>query len=140
MRQDKTMSPGRRAKKRQARIFQAFLLASLSCALGLVFCMVKSPQARSEAYRGLAAQAMFERRIDDAAAAAMEAVRLNPAAPEGWTLLSELLRRNGQGHAAQQALAIASRLQNNPETIAPVYALPAELRLSLLALAETGGP
>lgn len=134
------MSPERRAKKRQARIFQAFLLASLSCALGVVFCVVKSPQARSEAYRGLATQAILDQRPEDAAAAAMEAVRLNPAAPEGWTLLSELLRRTGQDRAAQQALAIASRLQHNPQVLTPVYALPAELRLSLLALAETGTP
>jgi hypothetical protein len=67
----------------------------------------------------------------------MEAVRLNPAAPQGWQMLSKLLRDNGQAQAAKQAMVIAARLQQNPDP-APVYAMPAELRLSLLVLTDTG--
>lgn len=126
-----------RTRKRQARAYQAFALAALSCVLGLFFCLVKSPQARSDAYLSLAMEAMAQSRPQEAASAAMEAVRLNPAAPEGWRLLSKMLQQNGQGHAARQALVIASHLQQNPASASPLYAMPADLRLSLLALAET---
>lgn len=126
-----------RTKKRQVRAYQAFALATLSCVLGLLFCLVKSPQARSEAYLSLAMESMAQSRPQEAAAAALEAVRLNPAAPQGWRLLSRMLQQNGQGHAARQAMVIASHLQQNPHSPTPLYAMPAELRLSLLALAET---
>ncbi len=134
-----TIDAAKRAKTRRIRAFFAFSLALFSCVLGLVFCVVKSPQSRAEAYMALAAQAMTQQRPHDAAAAAMEAVRLNPAAPQGWQLLSRLLRDNGQSQAAKQALVIAARLQQNPEA-APAYAMPAELRLSLLVLADTDRP
>ncbi len=126
-----------RKKQRQARAYQAFALAALSCVLGLVFCLVKSPQARSEAYLSLAMEAMAQSRTPEAASAALEAVRLNPGAPDGWRLLSKMLQQNGQSHAARQALVIASHLQQNPDNASPLYAMPADLRLSLLALAET---
>ena len=134
------MSSHIQTKKRQRRALQAFLLATVSCVLGLLFCLVKSPQAKSEAYLHMAVEAMAQSRPHEAAAAALEAVRLNPAAPQGWKLLSKMLQQNGQGHAAKQALVIASRLQQNPDHTAPLYAVPAELRLSLLALAETDIP
>lgn len=133
------ITAAKRAKTRRARTLFAFSLALFSCVLGLVFCVVKSPQSRAEAYLALAADAMTQSRPHDAAAAALEAVRLNPAAPKAWQLLSRLLRDNGQSQAAKQALVIAARLQQNPDP-APVYAMPADLRLSLLVLAETGTP
>lgn len=131
------MTNASRKKQRQARAYQAFALASLSCVLGLLFCLVKSPQARSEAYLSLAVEALNQSRPQEAATAALEAVRLHPASPEGWRLLSKMLQQNGQNHAARQALVIASHLQQNPHAPSPLYAMPADLRLSLLALAET---
>lgn len=139
MRHAAPITAERRAKTRRLRTLLAFSLAVFSCVLGLLFCVVKSPQSRSDAYLALAAEAMVQSRPHDAAAAAMEAVRLNPAAPKAWQLLSKLLHDNGQAQAAKQALVIAARLQQNPGP-APVYAMPADLRLSLLVLAETGGP
>ena len=134
-----TITVQSRAKTRRVKTLLAFSLAFLSCFLGLVFCVIKSPQSKAEAYLALAAEAMSQSRPHDAAAAAMEAVRLNPAAPGAWQLLSRLLRDNGQNQAAKQALVIAARLQQNPDP-APVYAMPADLRLSLLVLADTGRP
>ena len=137
MKHDPAIAATKRAKSRRVRTVLAFSLALTSCFLGLVFCVVKSPQSRAEAYMALAAQAMTQSRPQEAAAAALEAVRLNPAAPQGWQLLSRLLRDNGQSQAAKQAMVIAARLQQNPDP-APVYAMPAELRLSLLVLSDTG--
>lgn len=139
MRHSEITPAERRMKMRRIRTLFAFSLCLLSCFLGLVFCVVKSPQSRAEAYMAMAAEAVTQSRPHDAAAAAMEAVRLNPAAPKAWQLLSRLLRDNGQSQAAKQALVIAARLQQNPDP-APVYAMPADLRLSLLVLAETGNP
>ncbi len=137
MQHDQAIAATKRAKTRRTRTVLAFSLALTSCFLGIVFCVVKSPQSRAEAYMALAAQAMTQSRPQEAAAAALEAVRLNPAAPQGWQLLSRLLRDNGQSQAAKQAMVIAARLQQNPDP-APVYAMPAELRLSLLVLSDTG--
>lgn len=114
----------------------AFLLVAFSCALGLSFCLIKSPQARSEAYLAAAVQAMEQNRIEPAASAALEAVRLNPMAPQGWQILSRLLQQKGNQPAAKYAQSIVSRLQQNPASSDPVYAMPAEFKLSLLALAE----
>jgi cytochrome c-type biogenesis protein CcmH/NrfG len=139
MRHTGSIAAEKQAKTRRTRTLLAFSLALFSCVLGLVFCVVKSPQSRSEAYLAMAAEAITQSRPQEAAAAAMEAVRLNPAAPKAWQLLSKLLRENGQGQAAKQALVIAARLQQNPDPT-PVYAMPADLRLSLLVLAETGNP
>jgi Tfp pilus assembly protein PilF len=100
----------------------------------------KSPQARSEAYLAAALDAHDQSRPSDAAAAAMEAVRLNPAAPQGWKILSKMLQQNGQETAARQANVIASKLQHNPADTGPLYAMPAELKLSFLAAAQTDMP
>lgn len=124
-------------KKRKALAFRAFAFAFLSCMLGLSFCFIKSPQAKSEAYLAAATQAWNEGRAQDAANAALESVRLNPASVKGWRILSNMLREKGQFEAAQQAKIIAMRLQHDPDASEPLYAMPAELRLSLLALSDT---
>jgi len=116
----------------------AFFLAAFSCALGLSFCLIKSPQAKSEAYLAAAVTAMDQHQIAPAATAALEAVRLNPMAPQGWQILSRMLQQKGDLAAAKYAQSIAARLQQNPVGTDPVYAMPAEFKLSLLALAEPG--
>ncbi len=126
---------GKKAGKGKA--FSAFLLAAFSCVLGLSFCLLKSPQARGEAYLALAVEAMAENRFEEASAAALESVRLNPASPQGWQLISGMLQQKGDHEAAARARSIASKLQQNPRSMTPVYAMPAELKLSLLALPET---
>ena len=120
--------------------FCAFGLAVFSCLLGLSFCLLKSPQARSQAYLAAAVEAMDNNQPEQAAAAALQAVRLNPMLPEGWHLLSQMLQQKGDENAAAQARSIAARVQQNPRDSAPVYAMPAEFKLSLLALAETQIP
>lgn len=120
--------------------FCAFALATFSCILGLSFCLLKSPQARSHAYLAAAVEAMDKSQPEQAAAAVLQAVRLNPMLPEGWHLLSKMLQQKGDDNAAAQARSIAARVQQNPRDASPVYAMPAEFKLSLLALAETQTP
>ena len=120
--------------------FCAFFLAAFSCALGLVFCLVKSPQARAGAYIAAAADAMDHGHADLAAASALEAVRLDPMRAQGWKILSVMLQQKGNVSAAAQARTIAFRVQQNPDDTAPIYAIPAEFKLSLLALSETQTP
>lgn len=120
--------------------FLAFFFAVFSCVLGLGFCLAKSPQSRAQAYLSQAALAVEQGHVPRAAAAALESVRLNPAEARAWHLLSNLLRRNGDDRAAAQARAIAVKVQQNPSSSEPVYALPAAFRLSLLALAEPALP
>lgn len=110
-----------------------FLLAAFSCVLGLSFCLIKSPQSQSRAYLGLAIAAMNNNQVEEATVAALESVRLNPSSPKGWEILSKMLQQKGQYRSAQQAMNIAGKLQHNE----PVYALPAEFKLSLLAESGT---
>ena len=126
--------------QRHKTAFFAFALAAFSCLLGLSFCLVKSPQSRSQAYITAAIEAMAARDDHQAATAALEAVRLDPMQPQGWQILSEMLQKRGDDNAAAQARVIAARVQQNPASIPPVYAMPAEFKLSLLALAETKIP
>lgn len=117
--------------------FCAFILAAFSCVLGLVFCMVKSPQAQSHAYMAAAVDAAALGRAEDAAAAALACVRLDPSSHQNWRVLSQMLRASGRAEAAQQAHKIAARLQQGPASVSPVYAMPAEFRLSQLAETES---
>lgn len=120
--------------------FYAFFLAAFSCALGLAFCLVKSPQARSDAYLAAAFEAEQNQRFEQAGLAAFEAVRLNPVSADAWRMLAKMLQQNGDKVAAAKARSIAARMQQNPAGASPVYAMPADFKLSLLALAEQGTP
>lgn len=108
----------------------AYGFAMVSCLLGLSLCLIKSPQARSDSYLVLSAQSTD---INDAAAAAWEAARLNPSSPKAWDMLAGLLQQKGDLASAQKARFIAAHLDPSLENSNPVYALPAELKLSLLA-------
>ena len=123
-------------KHRQRTALFAFALAAFSCLLGLVFCLVKSPQSRAQAYVASAVEAMGAQNMEQAAQAALAAIHLDPMQPQGWQILSEMLQRRGDEAAAAQARMIALRVQQNPHVPPPVYAMPAEFKLSLLALAE----
>lgn len=111
----------------------AYGFAMVSCLLGLSLCLIKSPQALSDSYLALSAQSA---NIDAAAAAAWEAARLNPSSPKAWSLLASLLQQKGDMASAQKARFIASHLDPYAPESDPVYALPAELKLSLLAEIE----
>ncbi len=119
--------------------FAALLLALFSCALGLFFCLAKSPQARGQAYLNLAVQALQENNETAAASAAFAAVSVDPANVKAWNILSSMLQQDGQMIASRQAAMIARKLQQNPGAADPVYAMPAELKLSLLAMDSPAG-
>lgn len=133
-----TQNAAKRAPSKMA--YCAFFLALFSCGLGLFFCLAKSPQARALAYLDQAAIAIEQGAAPQAAAAAIQAVRLNPSEARAWYLLSNLLQQKGDVRAATQARAIAARVQQNPHQPEPVYAQPAAFKLSLLALAESAHP
>ncbi|GEM_PF-2902778 len=109
-------------------------LAGFACLAGLVFCLMKSPEGRAQAYLALAYQAEGEGRRDDAASAAMMAARLNPSGIEAWGMLARLLREDGQNAAAGRAENIALMLQHGPARAMAEQEprIPAELRLGFL--------
>lgn len=111
----------------------AFGLAMVAGVAGLFRCFVQSPQARAADYLSISAQAFSENPLA-AASAAWEAARLNPSSAKAWDMLAVTLRRNGDEIAARQASRIAARLhQHDGMETFPIYAMPAELRLSFLA-------
>lgn len=134
------MKAQRIKKHRQRTAFFAFALAAFSCLLGLSFCLIKSPQSRAQGYVAVAMEAMAAHNDMQAAQAALEAVRLDPMQPLGWQILSQMLQKRGDKNAAAQARTIAARVQQNPSATPPIYAMPAEFKLSLLALTETQIP
>ena len=119
----------------------AFFLAALACLCGLFFFMVKGPREKSDDYLALALSAHEKGRAQDAAAAALESVRLNPSDARGWALLATLLKEDGQAYAARRAARIAASLRD-PSSLAaaPVYASPAEFRLGLMERKESVVP
>lgn len=114
-------------------VFAAYMVAVLSCVTGLGCCLIKSPQARSETYIAAAVELAGGQQIQTAVTAAAEAVRLNPVNRKGWTLLAALLQQNGDQRAAVRASRMAAKLGGEGAAQAPSYALPAALKLSLLA-------
>ena len=110
----------------------AFALAVFTGFAGVARCFVQSPQSKSDQYLQMSVNAMAND-ADLALSAALEAARLNPVSTKAWHHLSIMLQQTGDDIAARQALQIAQRLQHNPSESLPLYAMPAELRLSLLA-------
>jgi Tfp pilus assembly protein PilF len=111
----------------------AFGLAMVAGVCGLLRCFVQSPQSRASDYLVISAQALPDNPLA-AASAAWEAARLNPSSVKAWNMLAITLRRTGDEAAARQADRIAARLHMNDGVIQnPIYAMPAELRLSFLA-------
>lgn len=127
------MTDRKRARTRKGLVFCAFLLTFLSAALGTVFSVLKSPQARGESHLAAAADELAAGRNDAAMNLVISALRLDPTAPQSWAVYAVLMDKKGRSHAAQKARHVSSLLQQNPETVLPAYAMPAELRLSFLA-------
>ncbi len=118
----------------------AFVMGIVCCLLGLGFCLVQGPSSRAASYMDLASEALASQRPDAAAASALMAVRYAPSNIHGWQVLAQTLEQDGQRVAARQAERIARHLQQNPSADMPLYALPAELKLSLLAIDQTVTP
>lgn len=112
----------------------AFVLAIVAGTSGLMRCLVQSPQSRAADYLLISEQTLHSNPLY-AASAAWEAARINPSSPQAWEMLSRTLQQNGDDIAALQAQKIAYRLQGGGDP-QPLYAMPAELRLSLLAHSE----
>lgn len=126
------MLPETTKRKRRFITCCAFILC-LSCGTGGVFfSLIKSPQARAQSYHVLSLSLAAEGKDAEALAAMAQAVSLNPAAPALWHDYAGLLERGGRFHAARQALNIARRIEGGDD-VGPLYAMPAELRLSMLA-------
>lgn len=112
----------------------AFGLAIFAGVAGVARCFVESPQAKADAYLQMSINAQYND-TDLALDAAMEAARHNPVSVQAWRQVSETLLQAGDETASRQALIIAKKLQHNPVDAAPIYAMPAELRLSFLGRA-----
>lgn len=122
-----------RARSRKRIVLCAFLLTFFSASLGMVFSVLKSPQARGESYLAAAMDELAAGRDDAAADMVIAALRLDPSAPQSWAVYAVLMDGKGRSHAAQKARHVASLLQQNPDAALPAYAMPAEFRLSFLA-------
>lgn len=128
-----TMTPPR-ARHAYLMTSLAFGLAMTAGLFGLMRCFVHSPQARAADYLAISAKALSENPLA-AASAAWEAARLDPSSAKAWDMLAITLKQNGDELAARQAMRIAARLHQNDGRMDahPIYAMPAELRLSFLA-------
>ncbi len=113
----------------------AYSLAIFACVVGLGRCFVQSPQAKAADYLLISSQTQLNNPAL-AASAAWEAARLNPGSPEAWNMLASTLQQKGDAAASRQAHMMAVRLQKDPSDIQPLYAMPAELRLSFLAASD----
>lgn len=132
------MCPAQRRKQHQTRAYIAFLFAVFSGLAGLGCILIKSPQSQSGQYLALALSAYDRSAYPESALAAAAAVRLDSVDPAGWLILAQALKSNGQQSAAQKAYVIATKLQQKPTPQNPLYASPADLKLSLLALQDGG--
>ncbi len=127
------------ARSRNTLIVLGYALAGLSCVLGLFFCLMKSPQARADSYRALAVESFAASDLSGAEYAVRESLRLDPRSLQNWQLYAFLLQHKGDQRQAAQARAIVARLQGK-DLDEPVYAMPADFRLSLLTGQDLSTP
>lgn len=120
-------------RRRRILTYAAFTLVFISLTAGSFFCMLKSPQARGDAYLAAAVDTLAAGDAPAALDLAHEALRHNPASSRNWSFYAFLMEKNGRAHAAARARHIALSLQHGTGQVEPLYAMPATLRLSLLA-------
>ena len=111
-----------------------FALCFATCLLGVFFCMIKSPQYLGHVYMSMAIDAAQKNDLVLAEQAIKLSVRSNPMAYKSWQIMATIMEQRGDDLLAHQANFVASQLQSKLIDKNPVYAMPAELRLSFLAL------
>lgn len=114
----------------------AFGFVFFSLFAGVFFCMVKSPDTLSKNYNALAQVAIASGDLAGAKAALVQSLKIHPTSKTSWRLMEDILKQEGDLHGARKAAKIASALENPATANTPLYAMPAELRLSLLAMAD----
>ncbi len=113
----------------------AAFLCGLSLLLGVVFCVVASPKSLSQKYTARAVLALESRDYDSARLSMMSALRHDPVSADGWTIFARILEEGGHAQDARVAKGIAGHLMGASAKSNPLYATPADLRLSFLAIA-----
>ncbi len=119
-------------RSRNALIALGYGMAGLSCVLGLLFCFMKSPQARADSYRALAVESFAASDLETAEYAVRESLRLDPRSLQNWQLYAFMLQHKGHQRQAARARAVVARLQGR-DLNEPLYATPADLKLSFLS-------
>jgi len=110
----------------------AFGLPFLGGFLGLIFCLVQSPQSQSLRYER-AAHSVLGGNITMAHDIAMQGVNSAPLSASAWFTLAQALQQKGDLDAAQNAYDMAQHLDKGELPPAPRYAIPAQFKLSALS-------
>jgi cytochrome c-type biogenesis protein CcmH/NrfG len=115
----------------------AFVMAFLCLLTGLAFCLLVPPHMMAAKHRAAGVAALSTARLADAESSLRLSLRKDPLSVEGWKILARILEQKGEVRNAQRALAVVAILEEGPAGVTPVYAMPAELKLSLLAMAAS---
>lgn len=114
----------------------AACLCGATLLLGIVFCLVASPQTMAEKYTHQAVMAIEAGDYGLARTAMIAALRHDPLSVDSWKILSRVLEHSGRAQEAKTANAVIGHLTGAPISSDPLYAMPADLRLSFLAIAD----
>ena len=114
----------------------AFGFVFFSLFAGVFFCMLKNPRALAQDYAKLATIALSYGDVVGAKAAAEQSLKQNPTARQGWEVMAKILLESGDSRGAQKAARIANALGHPAGAPNLLYAMPAELRLSFLAMSD----
>ena len=114
-----------------------FVMAFLCLMMGLAFCMMVSPHMTAAKHRAAGVTAFSSAQWDAAESALRISLRHDPLSADGWKILARVLEQKGDMRESQRALAVAAILEDGPSGVTPVYAMPAEFKLSLLAMAAS---
>lgn len=118
------------------KLIQAsYLFALIAGLCGAAFGLVSAPEHRANRALAIAAEAFTAGHYDSATRQAAEAVRLDPANPATWQLLALAAEESGRGETARRIRKL-SAVRKGGAKPEPVYAAPADLRLSALSRQE----
>lgn len=111
-------------------------LCGVTLFFGVLFCLVASPKMMAEKYTHQAVMAIEAGEYDVARTAMLSALRYEPLSVPSWKILSRVLEQSGRVQEAKTANAVIGHLTGAPMSSDPLYAMPADLRLSFLAIAD----
>lgn len=128
----------RRIKPVSLGVAACFALCGMSLVFGLAMILTLSPAQKSSQTLARAVQALSANNPQLAQDLAFQSLSYRPENRDAWHVLSAAYDRQGQGASSDKARGIVFVLAHKTQDASPAYAVPADLRLSFLAMRGEG--
>jgi len=111
----------------------SFLMCIITLIGGVLLCVIKSPNAMADTHLSMAVKSYDMGNLQESKQWVLLSLQSNPSSLKAWHMMANILRDSGDVLGQKQALKIVAAFESNSNQ-SPTYAIPADLKLSLLSL------